>query len=116
MEIFVFVPAEVYNFRMVCSDRSLAVRTMDVEGCSEGHSSVECPVHEIPRWTLPRMRQPSGSPVGFSLPYFVCWLRWVDRLYEGDHTIPLVGELGCATLLNGRSCQGMSAVGGRFGF
>ena len=112
MEIFVFVPAEVHNFLVDCSDRSLAVRTMSVEGCSEGHSSVERPVREIPRWTFPRTRQRSGSPVGCSLPYFVCWSRWVDRLYKGGHNIPLVGELGCATLLEGRSCQGTSAVGG----
>ena len=114
MEIFVFVPVEVHNFLMACLDRSLAVRTMSVKGCSEGHSSVERQVREIPRWTLPRTRQCLGSPVGCSLPYFVCWSRWVDRLYEGGHTISLVGELGCVTLLNGRSCQGTSAVGGRF--
>ena len=116
MEIFVFVPAEVHNFLVACSDRSLAVRTMGVEGCSVGHSSVECPVREIPKWTVPCTRQRSGSPVGCSLPYFVCWSRWVNWLYEGGHTILLVGELGCATLLDGRSCQGTSSVGGRFGY
>ena len=104
MEIFVFVLAEVHNFLVACLDRSLAVRTMDVEGCSEGHSSVERPAREIPRWTLPHTRQRSGSPVGCSLPYFFCWSIWVDWLYEGDHTVLLVGELGCATLLCGRSC------------
>ena len=109
-----FFPVEVHNFLVACSDRSLAVRTMDVKRCSEGHSSVERPVREIPRWTLPRTRQCSGSPVGCSLPYFVCWSRLADRLYEGGRTILLVGKLGCATLLNGRSCQDMSAVGGRF--
>ena len=110
-----FVPAEVHNFLVACFDLSLAVQTISVEGCSEGHSSVERRVREIPRWTLPCMRQRLGSPVGCSLPYFVCWSGWVVRLYTGGHTILLVGELGCATLLDGRSCQGTSAVGGRFG-
>ena len=114
-EIFVFVPVEVHNFLVACLDRSLAVRTMGVKGCSEGHSSVERPVREIPRWTLPRTRQRSGSPVGCSLPYIVCWSRRVGGLYEGGRTIPLVGKLGCVTLLDRRSCQGTSAVGGRFG-
>ena len=54
MKIFVFVPVEVHDFLVACLDRSLAVRTMGVEECSEGHSSVESPVREIPRWTLPR--------------------------------------------------------------
>ena len=88
---------------------------MSVKGCSEVHSSVELPVREIPRWTLSRTRQRLGSPVGCSLPYFACWSRWVDQLYEGGHTIPLVGELGCVNLLNGRSCQGTLSVGCRFG-
>ena len=48
-----FVLVEVHNFLLACSDRSLAVRTMGVEGCSESHSSVESPVREIPRWTFP---------------------------------------------------------------
>ena len=115
VEIFVFVLAEVHNFLVACSDRSLAVRMMSVKGCSEGHSSVESPVREIPRWIFTRTRQRSGSPVGCSLPYFACWSRWVDRLYEGGHTIPLVGELGCVTILDGISCQGTLAVRGLFG-
>ena len=114
VKIFVFVLAEVHNFLVDCSGRSLADQTMDGKEYSEGHSSVACPVSEIPRWTLPRAHQRLGSPVGCSLPYFVCWSRWVDQLYEGGCTILLVGELVCATLLNGRSCQGTSAVGGRF--
>ena len=57
VEIFVFVPVEMHDFLVACSDRSLAVRTMGVEGCSEGHSSVERPVREIPRWKLPCTRQ-----------------------------------------------------------
>ena len=73
VEIFVFVPVEVHNFIVACLDRSLAVRTMSVEGCSEGHSSVERPVREIPRWKFPCTRQRLGSPVGCSLPYFACW-------------------------------------------
>ena len=92
--VFVFVPVEVHGFLVACSDRSLAVRIMGVKGCSEGHSSVERPVHEIPRWTLPRTRQRSGSPVECSLPYIFCWSIWVGRLYGDGHTIPLVGELG----------------------
>ena len=111
-----FVPAELHSFLVACSNRSLAVQTMDVEVCSEGHSSVERPVHEIPRWTLPRTRQHSGSPVGCSLPYFVCWSRWDDRLHEGCHTILLVGKLGCATPLKGIFLQGTSAVAVQFGF
>ena len=114
MKIFVFVTAEVHNFLVACSGRSLADRTMNVVEYSEGHSNVACPVREIPRWTLPPVRQRSGSHVGCSLPYFVCWSRWLDQLYEGGRTILLVGELVCATLLDGRSCQGTSAVGGRF--
>ena len=111
-----FVLVEVHNFLVACSDRSLAVRTMGVKGCSEGHSGVELSVLEIPRWTFPRTRQRSGSPVGCSLPYIACWSRWVGRLYEGSHTIPLVVELVCGNLLDGRSCQGTLAVGGRFGY
>ena len=57
VEIFGFVPVEVHNFLVACSDRYLAVRMMGVEECSEGHSSVERPVREIPRWKLPRTRQ-----------------------------------------------------------
>ena len=34
VDIFVFVPVEVHNFLVACSDSSLAVRTMGVEGCS----------------------------------------------------------------------------------
>ena len=110
VEIFVIVPVEVHDFLVACSDRSLAVRTMGVEGCSVGHSSVERPAREIPRCTVPLMRQRSGSPFGYSLPYIACWSIWVDRLYEGGHTIPLVGELGCGNIPDGRSCQGMLAV------
>ena len=77
MEIFVFFPLEVHNFLVACSDRSLAVLTMGVKRCSEGHSSVEHPVREIPRWKLPRKRQHLGSPVVCSLPYIACWPRWV---------------------------------------
>ena len=80
VEIFVFVLAEVHIFLVACLDRSLAFRTMSVEGCSEDNSSVECPVRKIHRWTLPRTRQRLGSPVGCSLPYFACWSRWVDQL------------------------------------
>ena len=109
-----FVPAEVYNFLVDFSGRSLVVRMMIVEGFSEGHSSVVCLVREIPKWKLPYMRQRLGSPVGCSLPYFVCWSGWVERLYKGGHTILLVGKLGCATLLDGRFFQSTSAVGGRF--
>ena len=114
MKIFVFVSAEVHNFLVACLGRSLADRTMDVGEYSEGHSNVAFPVREIPRWTLPRARQRSGSPFGCSLPYFVCCSRWVDQLYEGGRTILFVGELVCATLIDVRSFQGMSAVGGRF--
>ena len=85
---------------------------MDVGEYSEGHSNVACPVREIPKWKLSRARQRSGSPVGCSLPYFVCWSRWVSQLYVGGRTILLVGELVYATLLDGISCQGMLAVGG----
>ena len=56
MKIFVFVLAEVHNFLVACLGCSLADRTMDVEECSEGHSSVTCPVREIPRWKFPRGR------------------------------------------------------------
>ena len=94
---------QLHDFIVDFSDCSLAVRTMVVEGCSEGHSSVERPVREIPRWTVPRTRQRPGSPVGCSLPYISFWSRWVGRLYEGGHTIPLVGELVCGDLLDGRS-------------
>ena len=87
---------------------------MDVGEYSEGHSNVACPVHEIPRCTLSRARQRPGSPVVYFLPYFVCWSGWVGQIYVGGHTILLVGEWVCATLLYGRSCQGMLAVGGRF--
>ena len=87
---------------------------MDVGDYSEGHSNVACPVSEIPKWTLSRACQRSGSPVGCSLPYFVCWSIWVGQLYVGGRTILLVGELVCATLLDRRSCQGMLAVEGRF--
>ena len=93
MEIFMFVPVEVLNFLVACLDRSLEVRTMGVEGCSEVHCSVERPVREIPRWKVPRTRQRLGSPVGCSLPYIACWSRWVDQIYGGGHTIPLVDEL-----------------------
>lgn len=79
---------------------------MDVGEYSEGRCNVACPVRKITRWKLPRDRQRSVSPVGCSLPYFVCWSRCVDQLYEGGRTILLVGELVCATLLDGRSCQG----------
>ena len=115
VEIFVFFPTKVRIFLVACSDFSLAVRTMSVEGCSEGHSSVERPVREILRWTLPCTRKLSGSPVRCSLPYFTFWSRWFDRLYEGGNTIPLVGELGCVDLLNRIYCQGTLAAGGRFG-
>ena len=114
LKIFVFVLAEVNNFPVACSGRSLEDRTMDVGEYSEGHSNVAFPVLEIPRWTLPRARQRLESPVGCSLPYFVCWSRWVDQIYEGGCTILLVVELVCATLLDGRSCQGTSVVGGQF--
>ena len=87
---------------------------MDVGEYSKVHSNVACPVREIPRWTLSRARQRSGSPVGYSLPYFACWSRWVGQLFIGGHSILLVGELVCATLLDVRSCRGMLAVGGRF--
>ena len=87
---------------------------MDVREYSEGHSNVACPVREIPKWTFSRAHQRSVSPVGCSLPYFVCWSRWVGQLYIGGRTILLVGELVCATLPGGISCQGMLAVGGRF--
>ena len=103
MKIFVFVSAEVHNILVACSSHSLADRTMDVREYSEGHSNVACTVREIPRCTLPRARQRLGSPVECSLPYFVCWSRWVDQLHEGGSTILLVGELVCATLLDGRS-------------
>ena len=63
MGIFVFVLVKVHGFLVACSDLSLAVRMMGVEGLSVGHSSVECPVHEIPRWIVPRTRQRLGSPV-----------------------------------------------------
>ena len=62
VEIFFFVTVEVHNFLVACSDRSLVVQTMGVEGCSEVHSSVERPVREIPRCKVPRTRQRSGSP------------------------------------------------------
>ena len=68
MKIFVFVLAEVHNFIVACSGHSMEDRTMDVEEYSEGHSSVACPVSEIPRWILPRARQRLGSLVGCSLP------------------------------------------------
>ena len=87
---------------------------MDVGEYSEGHSNVACPVREIPRWTLSRARQRSVSPVGYSLPYFACWSRWVGQLCVGGRTILLVGELVCATLLDGRSCRDMLAVEGQF--
>ena len=87
---------------------------MDVGDYFEGHSDVACPVREIPRWTLYCARQCSGSPVGYSLPYFACWSRWVGQLFIGGHSILLVGELVCATLLDGRSCRGMLAVEGQF--
>ena len=80
-----------------------------------GHSSVERPVHEIPRWTVPHTRQRSGSPVECSLTYIACWSRWVDRLCGDGHTIPLVGELGCGNLLDEISCQGKSTDEGQFG-
>ena len=79
-----FVPAEVHNLLVACLDRFLAVRMMGVEGCSEDRSSAERPVCEIPRRTLPHMRQRSGSPVGCSVPYIACWSRWVGRIYQGD--------------------------------
>ena len=87
---------------------------MDVREYSEGHSNVACPVREIPKWTLSRACQRLRSTVGCSLPYFVCWSRWVGQLYIGGRTILLVGELVCATLLDGRFFQGTLAVGGRF--
>ena len=68
LKIFVFVSAEVHNFLVACLGRSLEDQTMGVEEYSEGHYSVVCQVREIPRWTLPRARQRSGSPVGCSLP------------------------------------------------
>ena len=83
---------------------------MDVGEYSEGHSNVACPVREIPRWTLPRESQRLGSPVQCYLPYFVCWSRWVDQLYEGGRTILLVGELVCANLLDRRSCRSLLDV------
>ena len=110
-----FFPVEVHNFLVACSDRSLAVRTVGVEGCSVGLSSVERPVREISRWKVPRTRQRSGSPVECYLPYIVCWSIWVGRIYKGGNTIPLVGELVCGNLLDGISCQGKLSVGGRFG-
>ena len=60
MDIFVFVTVEFHSFLVACSDCSLEIRTMGVKGCSVGHSSVELPVREIPRWTVPRTRQRSG--------------------------------------------------------
>ena len=113
--IFVRVLVEGRGFLVACSDRSLAVRKVGVKGCSEGHSSVERPVREIPRWTVPRTRQRSGSPVECSLPYIACWSRWFDEICGGVHTIPLVGELGCGNLLDGRYFQSKSTVGGQFG-
>ena len=77
---------------------------MDVGEYSEGHCNVACPVREIPRWTLSCARQRLVSPVGYSLPYFACWSIWVGQIFVGGRTILLVGELVCATLLNGRSC------------
>ena len=115
MDIFVFVLVEVHNVLVTCLYCSLAVQMMSVEGCSEGHFSVERQVREIPRWTFTCTHKRLGSPVGCSLPYIACWLRWVGRLYEGGHTIPLVGELVCGNFLDGRSCHGTLAVGGRFG-
>ena len=91
VDIFVFVPVEVHNFLVACSYRSLAVRTMGVKECSEGHSSVERPVREIPRWKVSHTRQRLGSPVGCSLPYIACWSRWVGRIYGDGRTIRLVG-------------------------
>ena len=88
---------------------------MVIEGFSVGRSSVKRTVCEIPRWKVPCTRQRLGLPVECSLPYIACWSRWVGRLYGGGHTIPLVGELGCGNLPDGRSCQGKLAVGGRFG-
>ena len=87
---------------------------MDVKEYSEGHSNVVCPVREIPKWTLSRARQRSVSPVGCSLPYFICWSRWVGQIYVGGRTILLVDELVCTTHLIRRSCQGMLVVRGRF--
>ena len=87
---------------------------MDVWECSKGHSNVACPVREIPRWKLSRARQRSVSPVGYSLPCFACWSRWVGQLCGGGRTISLVGGLVCATLLDGRSCRDRLAVKGRF--
>ena len=115
MEIFLFVPVGVHGFLVACSDRSLAVQTMGVKVCSVGHSIVERPGSEIPRWIVPRTRQRPGSPVECSLTYIACWSRWVGQLYRGGHTIPLVVKLGCGNLPDGRSCQGTLAVGGRFG-
>ena len=57
-------------------------------------------MREIPRWIVTRTSQRLGSPVECSLPYIACWSRWVNRLYGGGHTIPLVGDLGCGNLLN----------------
>ena len=102
----------MHYFIVACLGRSLADRTMDVGEYSGGHSNVACPVREIPKWTFYHARQCSGSPVGCSLPYFVCWSRWVGQIYVGGHTILLVGELVCATLHDRRSFQGMLAVGG----
>ena len=115
MGIFVFFLVEVHGFLVAYLYRYLKVRTMGVKGCSVGHSSVELPVSEIPRWTVPCTRQRSGSPVECSLPYIACWSRWVGRLYGDGRTIPLVGELGCGNLLYGKSFQGRLAVGGRSG-
>ena len=49
MDIFVFFFGGVHNFLVACPGRYLAVRMMNFEGCSEGHSSIECPLREIPR-------------------------------------------------------------------
>ena len=87
---------------------------MDVGEYLEVFSSVVCPVREIPKWTLSRAHQRSGSPVGCSLPYFFCWSRWVGQLCVGGRTILLVGELVCATLLDRISCRGKLAVKGQF--
>ena len=80
-----------------------------------GHSSVECPVHEIPRWTVPHTRQRLGSPVEFFSPCITCWSRGDNQLCGDGHSTPLVFELECVNFLVKISCQGRTTEKGQSG-
>ena len=87
LKVFVCFLVELHYLLVAYSGRSMEDQTMDVGEYSKVHSNVAFPVREIPRWTFSRARQRPVSPVGYSLPFFACWSRWVGQICVGGRTI-----------------------------